>query len=298
MTPPTETWTPTQDCAARPGQACEPVSLGRFDDRSGRVGEVTVEQCRHCKLAVTRPPLKDVAFLYEDRTSIDFQPSTSGLSRSIKTAAFTLQARRMLAQTGFSGGRIIDFACGSGLFTHCLAVEANPAEVIGVDFHDRPPADLGDTPYRPQSDTEDLAGTADLVLAMHVVEHDDDPQALVRRIADLAKPGGTLVIEVPNVDCFWVGVFGKHWDAWYTPYHRLHFSRPALRALMAASGLEVVCEHDVAVPTMGRSIANVLGRPNSTAFILLSAGLQPVQWAMEALTRRPAALRMVLRKRA
>jgi hypothetical protein len=76
----------------------------------------------------------------------------------------------------------------------------------------------------------------------------------------------------------------------------LHFSRPALRALMAASGLEVLAEHDIAVPTMGRSIANVLGTENSTPFILLSAGLQPIQWAMEVVTRRPAALRMVLRR--
>jgi SAM-dependent methyltransferase len=290
------TWSPSRVCAARPDQACELVGLGGFADRSGRVGQVSVERCRHCGLAVTRPPLQDVAFLYEDRTSIDFQPSTTGLSRLIKTTAFSAQARRMLAQAGFSGGRIVDFACGSGLFTHCLANVAQGAEVIGVDFHGQPPPDLGHTPYRAQSNLDDLVGTADLVLAMHVVEHDDDPQALVGRIAALAKPGGTLIVETPNVDCFWVGVFGKHWDAWYVPYHRVHFSRPALRALVEACGLQIMAEHDVAVPTMGRSIANTLGLRNSTPFILMSAGLQPVQWVMETLTRRPAALRLVLRK--
>jgi hypothetical protein len=131
---------------------------------------------------------------------------------------------------------------------------------------------------------------------MHVVEHDDDPRQLVRRIAALAKPGGLVVIEVPNVDCVWTPIFGRAWDAWYIPYHRIHFSRASIRSTVTAAGLQVVREIDVSVPTMGRSIANLMGTSNSTLFVLVSAALQPLQWALEKLTRRPSALRLILRK--
>jgi len=287
-------WSITDPCAAG-GGACDLASMGAFADRSGRVGEVTVERCRRCGVGVTRPPIADVAFLYADRTSIDFQPQTKGLALAIKRIAFTAQARRMLRQAGFKGGRIIDFACGSGLFTACMA-EASGAETIGADFHDQPPPDLGDVPYRPMATLDELNGSADLVLAMHVVEHDDDPRRLVQRIAALARPGGTVVIEVPNIDCVWTPIFGRAWDAWYIPYHRIHFSRASIRATVEAAGLEVVQTIDASVPTMGRSIANMLGRENTTYFVLISAVLQPLQLGLEMLTRRPSALRLILRK--
>lgn len=286
----------TNPCAAGTGQPCDLVSLGAFDDRSERVGsEVTVERCRRCGVGVTRPPIADVAFLYADRSSIDFQPETKGLARLIKRIAFTAQARRMLKQAQFNGDRIIDFACGSGLFTWCMA-QVSGSEVIGADFHDQPPPDLGKVPYRSMAALSELDGTADLVIAMHVVEHDDDPLKLVRRIAALGKPGATIVIEVPNVDCVWTPIFGRAWDAWYIPYHRIHFSRASLRATVQAAGLEIIRSIDVSVPTMGRSIANLLGTRNSTLFVLLSAVLQPLQWGLEKLTNRPSALRLILRK--
>jgi SAM-dependent methyltransferase len=38
----------------------------------------------------------------------------------------------------------------------------------------------------------------DVVLALHVLEHVDEPVHLLRRIADWVRPGGTVVLVVPN----------------------------------------------------------------------------------------------------
>jgi SAM-dependent methyltransferase len=241
--------------------------------------------------------MADVSFLYADRSSQDFQPNTRGLARWIKQVAFRQQARRLLAQIGMAPTTVIDFACGSGLFTSCLAaVLPRTARVIGSDLHTQAPADLENVEYRNLDYVDDLAGTADLVLAMHVVEHDDDPNTLLRRIARLAKPGGRIVIEVPNIDCIWVAVFGKWWDAWYLPYHRTHFSKRSLHALVDSAGLSVLKEVDISLPTMGRSLANLTNRRNNLMFILVGAALQPLQWLGEKLSRRPSALRIVALK--
>jgi hypothetical protein len=91
-------------------------------------------------------------------------------------------------------------------------------------------------------------------------------------------------------------VFGRHWDAWYLPYHRTHFSRDSLRALIRSEGLIVEREIGVSLPTMGRTVANLFGQRNSLAFILIGVALHPMQWLGELVTGRPAALRMIARK--
>ena len=164
-----------------------------------------------------------------------------------------------------------------------------------MDFHEQAPSDLAGRPYRSFSHAEDLAGSADLVLAMHVLEHDDDSMALLKRIARLAKPGGRLVLEVPNIDCVWAPIFGRYWDAWYLPYHRVHFSRLGLRGLLESAGFKVELEATACVPTFGRTLANLSGRSNSALFILLGAALHPIQWLGERLSGRPSALRIIAR---
>jgi SAM-dependent methyltransferase len=288
--------TVTRRCASSPTKLCEFVSLGEFIDRSGLFAHVSVSRCRHCGVGVSFPRIADVAALYADRSSQDFQPGTSGLARRIKEIAFRQQASAMLAQLPERPRRIIDFGCGSGLFTRCLADVAPDIEVIGADFHREAPAELADRAYRCSDCLDDLEGKADLVIALHVLEHDDDAGALLWRIARLARPGGRVLFEVPNIDCVWTKVFGRFWDAWYLPYHRTHFSRASLRALMADSGLEIEMDGDASVPTMGRSVANLLRRRNSLFFILVGAALQPIQLIGEKMFAQPSALRMIVRR--
>lgn len=283
-------------CPSGPDGRCKYETLGSFEDKSGKVGDVEVLRCRYCGIGITMPPLPDVAFLYENRGSQDFQPGTSGLAHFIKTVAFRRQAKALLRDTGVRPARVLDYGCGSGLFTRCLGDVLEGGSVTGSDFHESAPPDLSDRPYVPMNGLKELEGTFDLVLAMHVLEHDDDAAGLLNKIARMARPGGLVVIEVPNIDCFWTGLLGKAWDAWYLPFHRTHFSRASLEALVSRSGLQAVRTIDACVPTMGRSIANAFGVANSLPFLLAGIGLHPLQWIGEKLSRRPSAIRIVARR--
>ncbi|MGE5721479.1 MAG: class I SAM-dependent methyltransferase, partial [Sphingomonadales bacterium] len=192
---------PAAQCPGDPDRPCDFGPARPFRDRSGRVGDVSVLRCRRCGVGITQPPLADVSFLYEGRASQDFQPTSVGLARRIKEIAFRRDARRLLRQAGGAPARVLDFGCGSGLFTRCLGDVLPGSVVAGSDFHDEPPAELADRRYVPNSRLDEERGSFDFVLAMHVIEHDDDPVGLVRRIASLGKPGSTFVFEVPNVDC-------------------------------------------------------------------------------------------------
>ena len=202
----------------------------------------------------------------------------------------------MLRQIGDAPSRVLDYGCGSGLFTRCLGDVLAKALVVGSDFHNRPPRELLDRPYVP-NDELSPANAFDLVIAMHVIEHDDNPASLIQRIAAFGKSGSRVVFEVPNVNCVWAEVFGPAWDNWYIPYHRVHFSRSSLRSAIESAGLIVDQELNATVPSMGRTLANVFGRSNSLSFLLAGAILHPVQWLVERITGRPSALRVIARKR-
>lgn len=282
-------------CSVSPDGQCYMVSMGIFPDKSGRVGPQEVVRCRYCGGAVTLPTLSDVAFLYDNRESQDFQPDSVGFVRKIKRLAFDRQVSTLLAQLPERPGRILDFGCGSGLFTHQLARRFGPGVVIGSDFHHTPPAELDVGSYVPMAELSKFEGTFDLVLAMHVLEHDDDALGLLARIAAMAKPGGTVVVEVPNVECVWTQVMGRAWDAWYVPFHRTHFSRKSLLSVMEVGCLAVSAVHSVTVPTMGRSLANLMHAKNGLPFILAGIALHPLQWACEKLSGRSSALRVIAR---
>lgn len=277
-------------CPGGAGESC------RFEPLGIRGEDSSVVRCPQCGLGMTVPPIADIASLYADRQSQDFQPRTSGLAEAINHIAFRSRARSFLAMIPQRQAKIVDYGCGSGLFSRCLH-EVSGARVHALDFHDSPPPGIGPADYRPFSRESELRDSADLLIASHVLEHEQDPVALIERMARLVRTGGHLIIEVPNIECWGGRLFGSSWDGWYLPYHRLHFSRRSLRAAVKQAGLEVVKESGATVPTMGRTLAKLFGRPYGLFFLLAGAVLHPVQWAVERASRRPSALRIVARTR-
>jgi SAM-dependent methyltransferase len=279
-------------CFGDSASECQFVSLGDFIDRSGKVGRVEVLRCRHCGHGISMPPLPDPSFLYEDRESQDYQPDSKGLSHAIKDLAFRRQAKKLLRQIGHRGGSILDFGCGSGQFTRILGEGAN-AKVIGADMHSEAPPELMPEQYLSPAELNGRRGMFDVVMAMHVLEHDDDADTLINQIASYARSGGKVVIEVPNVDCIWARPFGKYWDAWYLPYHRQHFTQASLVKLMEQNGLKIEAVHGITVPTMGRSFANIFGKRNNLFWLAVGIVSHPIQLLGEAVTGRRTAIRVV-----
>lgn len=288
---------PYQHCPGGPDSGCafeaQPVVRIGSDEAEG----IAVFVCTTCGHGVTRPAMPDVSALYEDRSSQDFQGQDGRIAAAIKDLSFTRQARRVLQSAGFTGGRLIDFGCGSGMLSSALAkVVPEGSTVTALDFHDAPPPLLAGADYLPFARAQHLEETADLVTCFHVLEHDDDSAAMLRRVTRFIKPGGVLVAEVPHVDCIWAGLFGENWDNWYLPYHRVHFSRASLRNLMVRAQLEVIREQDVSIPSIGRSLARAAGARNTLPFVMMSALAYPVQYLGEKLGGRPSALRVIARK--
>ncbi|WP_246448655.1 class I SAM-dependent methyltransferase [Novosphingobium flavum] len=259
---------------------------------------VEIWRCTACGHGVTRPEMADVSPLYAGRESEDFLARDAGWVEALKNFVVRRLARGLLAFANPAPRVIADFGTGNGMLARALAAEAGAdATIHALDFFDEPPAPMDNVRYMGFAEAaRTLSGKVDLLTCFHVLEHDDDSDAMLQRLLAYLRPGGTLVVEVPNVDCVWNGWFGKACANWYAPFHRVHFTRRSLRALFERHDLTILREEDICGPTFALSLAALLGvAPNSLLFAV-AAGLRPAQWIAEKVTRRPSALRIIARK--
>jgi SAM-dependent methyltransferase len=76
----------------------------------------------------------------------------------------------------------------------------------------------------------------DVVLLWHVLEHLEDPAGALRRARAWLRPGGTLVVAVPNRASWQASLGGDRWFHQDVPRHLTHFTPRGLSALLERCG--------------------------------------------------------------
>src|SRR5262249_3559387 len=109
-----------------------------------------------------------------------------------------------------------------------------------------------------------------LITAWHVFEHVADYQEYFRLSEQLLIPGGSLIIEVPNANCWTARLCRAAWMGWDPPHHVVHFTPAGLKKLLAANGLELVSINTFSLEyslfTSLQSICNCFSRSRNAFF--------------------------------
>jgi ubiquinone/menaquinone biosynthesis C-methylase UbiE len=159
--------------------------------------------------------------------------------------------RRALATQTTHPIRILEIGCGPGdLAARLLApsVDLPSIEYTGIDLgpdeiaaaRERVPGRNGLSVAFRVADAQALpfdAAFFDLILACEVLEHLPDPAAAIREIQRVCSPGGHIIVSVPWEPVWRVlnmarGAYLR--DLGNTPGHIQHFSRRAIRDLVAS----------------------------------------------------------------
>ena len=80
----------------------------------------------------------------------------------------------------------------------------------------------------------------DAVFLSDSLEHFQDPLRVVRRLRQLLRPGGLLVLNQPNLDSAHADLFGPTWGRWQAPYHRVLMGRRGLHRMATLADMRVV----------------------------------------------------------
>jgi predicted SAM-dependent methyltransferase len=76
-----------------------------------------------------------------------------------------------------------------------------------------------------------------------VLEHLDHPAPALGAVRSWLRPGGLVMVGVPNAGSLQAGLAGEGWLHWDAPRHRVHFTTNGVTALLERSGFEVVRTH-------------------------------------------------------
>jgi SAM-dependent methyltransferase len=203
-----------------------------------------IRRCEDCGLAFTFPPPPPAEMgryypdaYYGDAGEKRFVGPVEGMQRALYGA----RARRVEEAAGGAPGRVLDVGCGRGFLLDAfrrrgwtvegtemsLASSAHAREVLGIPVQVGPLESLG-LP----------GGSFDAVTLWHVLEHVTDPASLLGEIARLLRPGGVLLVSVPNFGSPEARLTGPGWFHLDAPRHLVHFTPASLAGVLHLAGFE------------------------------------------------------------
>jgi SAM-dependent methyltransferase len=164
-------------------------------------------QCVDCDLRFFVPQAVGASDLY----------AALGHNPAYYTAAkweFEFVLRRLAKRK--RGGSILEFGCGPGRFLERAAPYFERA--LGLDFNDEAVRDGRARGLNISGrGLDELEETFDTIAAFQVIEHVPAPGEILSQLAKLLRPGGELIIAVPNEDSFLGALYRNHLNL--PPHH-------------------------------------------------------------------------------
>jgi len=162
----------------------------------------------------------------------------------LQNLLYNIRAKKLIKLNNGKGS-VLDIGCGPGhllsvfnnLGCTCKGIEFNeysakiPREKYGLDViagditEDR----LDETKY-------------DIVISWHTLEHMRDPQLALKRMFNVLKPGGLLLLSVPNFGSTEAIRARSSWFHLDVPRHINHFSSSFIKNLIYTNDAEIIEE--------------------------------------------------------
>jgi SAM-dependent methyltransferase len=219
------------------------------DRLHGTGGTHGVARCAVCGAGVTVPRVGDeqLAAFYPD----EYGPYSERMSALERLASRIIRAYQgwsamraapLSALGGRPAGRGLDVGCGRGDLAATLVARgwamtgvepsASACAAAAARGIDARCGTLTTVALEPAS--------YDAVVFRHSLEHTNDPVDALRIVRAALRPGGLVLITVPNFGSWQARRFRDAWFHLDLPRHRCHFTAAALERALGAADLEVV----------------------------------------------------------
>lgn len=208
--------------------------------------EFEIFACLDCDFVHTEPrPTPDkIGAYYQSDEYYSHQENKKGFIPKIYEAvkSVNLKNKVRLSLRGLPKGSVLDIGCGVG--DYLLQARKVGWSIQGVE----PSEDarkiaykrLGFTPLMPAETSSLPDASFDVITMWHVLEHVDDLRWQVAEIQRLLKPGGRLVLALPNYLSFDCQYYKEYWAAWDVPRHLNHFHISSLEYIFKPVHIDLV----------------------------------------------------------
>ena len=200
-----------------------------------------VAACSACGLSRTVPPPYDAE---QDFAGYSGMPDPVAFSASEEEIGLRVARRVLLCvPRAARRGRLLDVGAGFG-FTMRAARDLGWDETIGTELNEAQAAFAAS-----RWDLEILTGeldalglepeSCDTVVFKETLEHLVDPAAYLLTARGLLRPGGILVVHVPNFEGWMSRMRGSEWVGLVPDQHVWQFTPSSMRTLVERAGFRV-----------------------------------------------------------
>ena len=216
--------------------------------------EWNVVRCRRCGLIYVnpRPDAKAMEVFYSYETPEDHRFVQNWFVECADLQRPTWRQFLRAMSRYRTSGRLLDVGCGAGSFL----VEARRLgyDVMGQDIApfmvEYCRNQQGLTIYDGDLDSFPESGSFDCVTAFDMIEHHPDPKRLLRKVHDLLKQGGLVVVGTHDIGNWFARLYGPRWRYMHF-FHLTYFTRQTLAEMLTACGFQVV--HSGGLHTIDRN---------------------------------------------
>lgn len=238
------------DCPVCQAEAGEPYAHGydyELETCRNRWQFVQCTDCSHVWLN-PRPAVEALATIYP--------PSYYAYNYDDQVSPLAIKAKQWIDRMKMAGIRkhlptparsFVDIGCGNGRLLqamHQLGVEKE--QCYGLELDQGVVDSLCDLGFSAHcqrvEDCEQITeGSIDLATMFHVIEHVDDPGAVVERVANWLSDEGIFAMETPNVESLDARLGRKtFWGGYHIPRHWNLFNPKSITKLLEDHGMEVI----------------------------------------------------------
>lgn len=208
--------------------------------------QFTLEECSHCHLVRTAPVLSETQLgrYYHNEYYGSASKKFTGLIERWTQFTYARRAKTILKLAQSNNQiepplTVLDIGCGRAHLLKALAEKG--CNCVGVERSEFPPkSENGVTIFNQdflQIDFEQQK--FDVIIIWHVLEHLLTPSQTIKKISQLLKPKGILMLAVPNFGSFQAKIFNKYWFHLDLPRHTYHFTHASLKGLLDKNNLAI-----------------------------------------------------------
>lgn len=217
----------------------------------------------------TTPVPEGLEKYYESDAYISHTDSKESFFDKVYQFAKSFNLKKKLSWTlqGPKTGKLLDVGCGTGDFLNLA--KANGLEVDGVEINNNART-ISEKKLNQNIFTSisELQGRQyDRITLWHVLEHLNDFEGSIEKLKDLLKPGGVLIIAVPNFKSFDAQYYKSYWAAYDTPRHLWHFSRETFYYVKDKYDLEYLQDKGMVLDSFYVSLLSEKYKKNTFGFL-------------------------------
>lgn len=203
---------------------------------TGESFELVYDETLNMLTTSPQPKAPDLPKYYESDAYISHTDAKTGLMATlyqwVKKYSLALKLR-LIRSLKDKRGNLLDIGAGTGEFLKLAA--DNGWNIHGVEPNEKARKLANDKGIQLKGTMESFEGVQfDVVTLWHVLEHLPELEVVVKKIESFVKPGGLLIIAVPNFNSFDARFYKNYWAAYDVPRHLWHFSKQTMERLFSS----------------------------------------------------------------